>query len=72
MSDQDNLRDRISTVMWSATISDGRRAAMVPDCKAMAQAIIDEFGLKVVEVDRIELIDHTAASYQIVGKWEKQ
>lgn len=36
------------------------------------QAIIDEFGLHVVETDRMELMNGTAASYQIVSGWEDE
>lgn len=65
MTDQDNLRERMAEAFK-------RGADGYGGVEGGAQAIIDEFGLQVVEVDRIELIDHTVASYQIVGQWEKR
>ena len=64
MTAQDNLRDRIEAALRSATISDGRRAAMVPDCKAMAQAIIDELRLE----REVSPINVDCVRY--VSKWE--
>ena len=83
MSDQGELRDRIATVL-----SDHRIEATGPGevscvCEHewrptysyrnhLAQAIIDEFGLRQQTVEGVMSPDGDYDAQRIVGKWEKQ
>ena len=68
MTDPDSLRDRIADLLWRTDEK---------SWEDQAQAIIDEFGLTMVEAPMMgaEWEDgnwHPVIEQRVVGKWEKQ
>ena len=71
MTSQDELRDRISSVVAERNAYFGGHTGRA-DPKDVAQAIIDEFGLTVEERLTEYGIDDPGYEYRVVGKWEAE
>ena len=70
MTDQDNLRNRIESIIEDktyATAPDG----FIAGTEEAAQAIIDEFGLTVVERLTEFGIDDPGYQQRVIGEWEE-